>query len=192
MVIDLLGISLTEWVKREGKLSLEMVVKIGIQGLEMLQGIHNRGMIHRDIKPDNFLLDLQKGMDQLYLIDFGLCKSFPKEEVRVTHSMIGTPNFASIPSHQYNELGPMDDLESFGYTLLFLYLGTLPWMHHSNLSRDEIKQLKMDLLTKNQHRIPEVLFCFLRLVQKREIKGEKVYPTVKHIFLDFLEKKSYP
>ena len=190
MVIDLLGPSLTEFVKKQGKLSLPYIVKIGIQIIDILQGIHDKGMIHRDLKPDNFLLHLTKGIDQIYLIDFGVCKTYLQSdtnehiEMRKTNAMIGTPNYASLDSHLLIELSRRDDLESFIYTLLFLYLGNLPWTYPQNTSREEMMKQKMELVEDEE--ILPIFSKFLNCVRKLDFKQRPFYEEYKKMFQDLL------
>jgi serine/threonine protein kinase len=99
-------------------------VQIGQQILSILQSIHELGLVHRDIKPDNFLLKSK----QLFMIDFGFCKKYSiSDNPKTTTSLIGSPNYASINAHNCVELSRRDDLESLGYMLIYLHLGKLPW-----------------------------------------------------------------
>ena len=191
MVIDLLGPSLTDVIKNEGKLSLPFLVKIAIQIIDILQGIHDKGMVHRDLKPDNFLIHPTKGIDQIYLIDFGVCKTYLQSdtnehmEMRKTSAMIGTPNFASIHSHQLLELSRRDDIESLVYTLLFLYLGNLPWTF---ISREEMVKQKTELVEykDKDEKIPRILIEFLKCVRKLDFKDRPFYEEYKNVFQDLL------
>lgn len=73
-------------------------------------------------------------MNFLHLVDFGLSKRFvdfkTKRQVPIkeVNSFIGTPYFASIAAHKQVEQFRKDDLESIGYTLIYLVKGSLPWM----------------------------------------------------------------
>ena len=190
MVVDLLGPSLTDVIKNEGKLSLQSITKIAIQIIDILQGIHDKGMVHRDLKPDNFLLHPTKGIDQIYLIDFGVCKTYLQSdtnehiEMRKTNAMIGTPNFASLNAHQLLELSRRDDLESLVYTLLFLYLGNLPWTYPQNMSREEMMKQKMELIEDQE--IPSILVEMLNCVRKLEFNQRPFYEKYKNMFQDLL------
>jgi serine/threonine protein kinase len=190
LVIDLLGISLTE-ARKQKIFSLSTILKIGTQILSILQGIHDKEMIHRDIKPDNFLIHPLSGLEQLYLIDFGLCKKYVHdsnpEQSTTKKTLIGTPNFASINAHQYKEVTRRDDLESLGYTLLYLYYGFLPWTNLTNISREEIKEMKITFLKNKQSEIPEVLLHFLNCVQHLKYNERPFYEKYTKEFLDALD-----
>ena len=188
MVIDLLGPSLTEVVRKRGKFSLHTVLKIGIQMIDILQGIHEKGMVHRDIKPDNFLIHSISEFDQIFIIDFGLCKTYVNQDtnehidMRKSKSFIGTPNFASVNSHQCLELSRRDDLESLGYTLLFLYFGELPWNSKIITSREEIFFSKKELLINENSDFPKIIIQFLSLVQRLDFKEQPLYQEYKNMF----------
>ena len=129
LVIDLLVCSLTTLVKMKGPLSHKIILQIGIQMIKRVETLHGKYMLHRDIKPDNFMLDREKN---LCLIDFGLCKRYDYndshiEEKQIT-SIIGSVNFVSLNVHKGIEPSRRDDVESCIYIMLYLLLnGELPW-----------------------------------------------------------------
>jgi len=186
MVIDLLGYSLADVVKQRGKLSLHCVLKLGIQMIDILQGIHEKGMIHRDIKPDNFLLDPVKEFDQIYIIDFGLCKTYIQFdtnehiEMKETKSFVGTPNFCSVNSHDLKDLSRRDDLESLGYMLVYFYFGSLPWIER-NVNKEEIKEMKIMMCRENIE-IPFILCDFLKSCQGLSFNEKPFYEDYKKMF----------
>jgi serine/threonine protein kinase len=122
--------------------SLFNILSIGKQIVNLLKYIHEKGLIHRDIKPDNFLFGPN---NQIYIIDFGLCKRYKDihdNHIDLKHgkSIIGTPNFISINIHDGYEPSRRDDLESVGYILQYLLELKLEWFSELNL--DKIKFLK--------------------------------------------------
>ena len=163
MVTDLLGQSL-ETVAISPRLDLNahdlqnpppqhetFITAIGHQMLQRLRSVHSRGMLHRDVKPDNFLfarnpeLDLSRRAAQepiplLYLIDFGMAKRITpilsKQEglrdVPIPRSpLIGSARYASVFAHRGEPLGRRDDLISMMYSLIYVACGgALPWMNH--------------------------------------------------------------
>ncbi len=77
MLMDLLGQSLEDlFVENGKKLSLKTVLQIGEQMIERIQFVHEKNILHRDIKPDNFLMGSGKTAQIVYIVDFGLSKRF--------------------------------------------------------------------------------------------------------------------
>lgn len=136
MVINLLGNSLkvVKEKQQQSVFTLKQTLQIGVQIIILLEQIHNKGLVHRDIKPDNFLFGLNDNINNLFIIDFGLCKSYLNGDnkhiqLKNTSSLIGTPTFASINAHKYLELSRRDDLESLGYMLIHFINVCLSWQY---------------------------------------------------------------
>ncbi|XP_017107052.2 casein kinase I [Drosophila bipectinata] len=134
MVIELLGSSLEElFNKCKRRFSLKTVLMLTDQLLLRLQCVHEHGFIHRDIKPDNFLMGLGKNSNKLFLIDFGLSKRFKdigtEQHIayRKDRNLTGTVRYASINAQQGVEQSRRDDMESLGYCMMYFNIGNLPW-----------------------------------------------------------------
>jgi tau tubulin kinase len=133
LVMERLGENLADIRKRtpRGCFSLCTTLKLGIQMIDALEGVHKLGYIHRDIKPSNFVVGRVK-KDTIYLIDFGLARKYrlPSGEIRPPRKSAGfrgTARYASINSHHSKELGRRDDLWCVFYVLVEFALGSLPW-----------------------------------------------------------------
>jgi len=154
LVVDLLVCSLTKLIKIKESLDLKIVLQLGIQMIKRIETLHNKYLLHRDIKPDNFMLGSNR---QLYLIDFGLCKRYDYngrhiEEPQPANnkSIIGSVNFVSLNVHKGIEPARRDDVESCIYVILFLLKGgTLPWLKERDIFK--IALLKEQLTNSDCH-----------------------------------------
>lgn len=132
LIMDLHGPSLDKILWKEGAFPMREVLAIGIQVLMRLQYIHSKGFIHRDINPKNMVTGL-KDSKTLYIIDFGFAKRFcsgnEKKHIRYKtgQPFIGTPMFSSARTDLGIEQSRRDDLESLGYSLVYLNKFSLPW-----------------------------------------------------------------
>jgi serine/threonine protein kinase len=125
MVIDLLGESIGERVKRDGPVPLSVAIEYGKQMIYRVEWLHGKKMVHRDIKPDNFLFGVKQNANTIYLIDLGFCKLYEDENgkhigERRNCSLIGTPNFMSMNVRNGIEPSRRDDIESIVYVMMFM------------------------------------------------------------------------
>ena len=172
MVLNLLGDSLQTLLNSKNSFSLKLVLQIGLQIIFILQSIHDKGLVHRDIKPDNFLLGNKK---QIYIIDFGFCKSIENvTNVKKTTGLIGSLTYASLNAHNYTELSFQDDLESLVYMLIYFYQGFLDWQKTEDVKL--IIQMKQQVL--NNEKIPIVLRNFLNSVRLLDFKEMPDYNSL--------------
>ncbi len=133
LVMELLGKSLNDlFQSQHRKFSLKTVCTLGIDMLKIIQHVHERKLIHRDIKPDNYMMGRESLKDILYLIDFGLAKKYILNNgqhipYKSGKNITGTARYCSIYTHLGIEQSRRDDLESIGYVLIYFLRGNLPW-----------------------------------------------------------------
>jgi serine/threonine protein kinase len=186
LVTDLLVCSLFNLIKRKGSLKLNIILQLGIQIIKRIEVLHNKYLLHRDIKPDNFMLGFNK---QLYLIDFGLCKRYDhagqhiEETCKPNRSIVGSVNFVSLNVHKGIEPSRRDDVESCIYIILYLLQsGQLPWLKEPNMKK--IVYLK-EQLTNEQPFIKPFIKDMLKNVRQLAFHSEPDYT----FFLNILESE---
>jgi len=156
MIMDLLGPSLEDLFQScKRKLDLKTVLLISQQLVKNIQQVHEMGLIHRDIKPDNFLIGgKEETRDQVLIIDFGLAKTFrtPTGEhipYKDGKNLTGTARYASLATHQGIEQSRRDDMEAIGNLIVYLLMGNLPWQGCQGKTKperyEEIKRIKADI-----------------------------------------------
>eukprot|EP01130_Rhizamoeba_saxonica_P004604 TRINITY_DN1875_c1_g1_i2.p1 TRINITY_DN1875_c1_g1~~TRINITY_DN1875_c1_g1_i2.p1 ORF type:complete len:278 (-),score=58.68 TRINITY_DN1875_c1_g1_i2:130-963(-) len=136
LVMDMLGESLSDLFYSNGKkFSLKTVCMLAIQMIERLEIVHKYGIIHRDIKPGNFVMGLGEDLSVVSLLDFGLCSYFIQKEngkhvkYNSNANFRGTHRYASINAHKKIEQSRRDDIEALAYVLIYFMKGELPWQN---------------------------------------------------------------
>jgi len=186
MVINLLQNSLTDILQQNSFLSLKDTFTIGINIISILKSIHEKGLIHRDIKPDNFLFGIGENTCKIYLIDYGMCKRYSNEQgnhidPKQISQIIGSINYCSVNTHNLIEQSRRDDLESVAYILLYLSTGNLLWEKIN--SSQGVKERK-EVLTSDI-KIPGIsysLLNYLKYTRNLEFKEKPDYEWIIQLF----------
>lgn len=203
MVIDLLGPSLEDLFNYcNRKFSLKTVLLLADQLLCRIEFIHARSFIHRDIKPDNFLMGIGKKGSQVNVIDFGLAKKYrdPRSHLHIPYrenkNLTGTARYASINTHLGIEQSRRDDLESLGYVLIYFCKGSLPWQGLKAATKrqkyDRILEKKMTISSEVLAQgLPVEFSTYLDYVRSLRFEDKPDYVYLRRLFRDLFLSKSY-
>ena len=184
LVIDLLGKSLSNTILEFNKLSLKTTLLIGIQIINRIKVLHETQLLHRDVKPSNFLFGFEKDINKLYLVDFGFSKRYIYNENHIQEreltKIVGSPNFVSLNIHNHIEPSRRDDLESCIYIMLTMLFGKLIWFDKSNLN--DIYQLKEEIILLEE--VPDFIKILLHYVRKMKFDETPDYSYIINIIIE--------
>jgi serine/threonine protein kinase len=180
------GGSLEDLILRRGPLGPSEAARLASQVAEALHAAHIRGIVHRDIKPQNVLLDKAGNAK---VADFGIALAASRTSTSGTNLLFGTPSYMSPEQAMGERVGPESDLYSLGVVLYEMLTGTVPFAaegalatamkHLTELPRPPRKRnasvpeamdaLVMELLTKDpEYRYPSAAQLIEDLRRTRE------------------------
>lgn len=203
LVIDLLGPSLEDLFDLCGRrFSVKTVVMIAKQMISRVQSIHERNLIYRDIKPDNFLIgrSSSKNSGLVHVVDFGMAKQYrdPRTKQHIPYrerkSLSGTARYMSINTHLGREQSRRDDLEALGHVFMYFLRGSLPWQ---GLKAATNKQKYEKIGEKKQSTpikelcegFPEEFGIYLNYVRKLGFEETPDYDFLRELFTKVLRDR---
>ncbi|KAA6373857.1 MAG: putative Tau-tubulin kinase 1 [Streblomastix strix] len=189
VAMELLGPSFIQLASRHHpcRFNLHVLLKFGIQAIDALKQLHKAGFVHRDVKPDKFVIGNQQNTTGLiYLIDFGLCKKLHKENGVIAKpiqpsNFRGSLRYASPNAHKQIELGRSDDLISLFYLMIELFIGKLPW---SNIANSDIV-LQQKLIYRGRvliQQMPKEFHSFEDYIFSLDYTDEPDYQLIINLF----------
>ncbi|KAG0239795.1 casein kinase I [Mortierella sp. GBA43] len=206
LCIDLLGPSLEDLFDMCGrKFTIKTVVMLAKQMLNRIQTIHEKNLIYRDIKPDNFLIGRPQphsknsnATNLVYVVDFGMAKQYrdPKTKQHIPYrerkSLSGTARYMSINTHLGREQSRRDDLEAMGHVFMYFLRGGLPWQ---GLKAATNKQKYEKIGEKKQSTpikelcegFPEEFGIYLNYVRKLSFEETPDYDFLRDLFTKALK-----
>ena len=200
--MELLGKSLEDiFQAQQKKFTVKTVAMIGIQMLDRLEFIHSKNIIHRDIKPDNFVLGLDNKSHIIYILDFGLSKKFRSSRTHqhikfsVNKKLTGTARYASINALKGCEQSRRDDLEAIGYVLLYFLRGSLPWQGlHVNKGEDRYKKILQKKKGTSAEDLckgfPNEFVEYINYTRNLEFEADPDYKFLRGLLTTVLEKQN--
>ena len=174
---------------------------IGIQILDRLEFIHNKNIIHRDIKPDNFVVGLENKSHIIYVLDFGLSKKFRSSRTHqhikftVNKKLTGTARYASINALKGCEQSRRDDLEAIGYVLMYFLRGSLPWQGlHVHKGEDRYKKILQKKKSTSAEELckgfPKEFVDYINYTRNLEFEADPDYKYLRNLLVTVLQKEN--
>jgi serine/threonine protein kinase len=203
--MTLYDFSLYDCIKSKD-LSIEQIQKIMIKSIDIIENIHNSYVLHRDIKPQNFMIK----NSELFIIDFGFSTFYIDDNKNHLHinpnniensNIIGTPKYISINIHNGITPSRRDDLISLGYIFILLLYKQLPWdvfpnienkenydeIHILNPKNQYMKQLKqienIEKLIIAEHSIYQFIYYYIKYCYSLKYNEDPNYYSIKQLIM---------
>ena len=202
LVMQLMDKSLEDIFRIRKTFSIKTTAMIGFQLIGVLHFIHDKNIIHRDVKPDNCVMGSAELNENLYLIDFGLAKKYRSSRTLKQYPLTkkkrltGTARYASIHALEGYEQSRRDDMESVGYIMAYLMRGGLPWQglklkskenKYKNILEKKKEISSQELFKGFPNEFPEIL----DYIKKLEYTEEPEYEMLRNKLISLCKRLNY-
>lgn len=204
MIMELLGPNLQHLMQFcKGKFSLKTVLILAQQMIERLEQLHSLGWLHRDLKPQNFILGREGVSGNIvHLIDYGLAMRWcdPQTGKHIPFARdrgaVGTARYSSVGNQLGNEQSRRDDMESLGYVLIFMLKGDLPWSGISATTK-QLKAVKvaerkvqtaLEVLCEG---LPPEFSTYLKYCKGLEFEQKPDYRYLRGLFRECFQREGF-
>jgi serine/threonine-protein kinase len=177
------GGSLQKRLESEGPLPLVEILRIGSQIAEGLAAAHDQGLVHRDVKPENVLLE--EGIERVTITDFGLARAVDDNTVTQHGTIAGTPMYMSPEQAAGKKVDQQSDLFSLGSVLYALCTGRPPYRDDSSYAvmRQIIDETPTPIGKLNPD-IPDWLVCIIERLMAKEKSDRFATAAEVHALLE--------
>jgi serine/threonine protein kinase len=205
------GEDLKNHIKRKGLLPTDDAISIAIQVCEGLGEAHRLGVVHRDLKPQNIMIDKE---GQAKIMDFGIARSLEAPGVTATGMIIGTPNYISPEQAEGEEADHRSDIYALGVILYEMMTGEVPFKGETAFSvalkhkaqpptdprkwnpeiSDDLSRLILICMEKDRERryqSAENLLADLRNIEEGFPLGTKIKPRRETFVASLIRKKLF-
>jgi len=202
MALQLEGVNLCTLLEKcDNKFSLKTSLHCIIDFITCLEEIHKCGIVHRDIKPQNFIVGINDP-SKIFIIDFGLSAFFVNNftgshiPYQDNCASVGTARYASLNNHRGIHQTRRDDLESVGYVILFCLKGELPWQGLCEENRvkkwKKIENYKQAInISELTHGLPPEFCFYLDYVKKLKFDEKPDYEKLRKVFRNLYEMRGF-
>jgi len=178
------GEDLKSTIVRVGRLSLGKAVSVAKQVSEGLIEAHHLGVVHRDLKPQNIMIDKE---GNVRIMDFGIARALKTKGITAAGMMIGTPEYMSPEQAEIKETDQRSDIYSLGVILYEMVTGRLPFegdsplgiaMKHKSEKPSDPREFNSQISPELSH---VILRCMEKAKDKRYQKAEELYSELDNI-----------
>jgi serine/threonine protein kinase/Tfp pilus assembly protein PilF/predicted negative regulator of RcsB-dependent stress response len=174
------GRDLKDVITEEGALDIERALEISRQVLEALKSAHEAGVIHRDLKPQNIMIDKE---GSVCVADFGIAKSADTGGLTVTGQIVGTPEYMSPEQAEGKDVDFRSDIYSFGLILYEMLTGRVPFKADSIISTLMLRlREKPQAPSKDNSAVPPWLDRLVMRTLEKEV--EERYASADEVLRD--------